>query len=93
MHACITASRQPARRAKAAAQAEPYRCAYTLLLLLPGERGIGGSKCGATAVNALLYAAPDGSTRLLTANVGDARILLVRGGEALCLTEEHVPDK
>jgi serine/threonine protein phosphatase PrpC len=45
-------------------------------------------------VNALLYAGPDGTTNLLTANVGDARILLVRrGGEAVCLTEEHVPDK
>lgn len=58
-----------------------------------GERGIGGSKCGATAVNALLFAAPGGAgTTLLTANVGDARILLIRDGQAVCLTEEHVPD-
>ncbi|KAF8056105.1 protein phosphatase 2C 45 [Scenedesmus sp. PABB004] len=81
-----------------AAIAEAYRQADKQLLVSKGflglgERGIGGSKCGATAVNALLLAAPDGSTRLLTANVGDARILLVRGGAAVCLTEEHVPDK
>eukprot|EP00879_Flechtneria_rotunda_P002088 GHRR01002268.1.p1 GENE.GHRR01002268.1~~GHRR01002268.1.p1 ORF type:complete len:343 (+),score=133.07 GHRR01002268.1:96-1124(+) len=58
-----------------------------------GERGIGGSKCGATAVNALMYKTADGTTNLLTANVGDARILLIRGGKAFCLTQEHVPDK
>jgi serine/threonine protein phosphatase PrpC len=58
-----------------------------------GERGVGGSKCGATAVNTLLFTAPDGSTQLLTANVGDARILLIRNGQAVELTEEHVPDK
>ena len=58
-----------------------------------GERGVGGSKCGATAVNALIYADGAGGSALLTSNVGDARILLVRGGEAVELTEEHVPDK
>ncbi|KAF6257389.1 phosphatase 2C-like domain-containing protein [Scenedesmus sp. NREL 46B-D3] len=58
-----------------------------------GERGIGGSKCGATAVNALMFTGADGSSQLLTANVGDARILLIRNGEAVELTEEHVPDK
>jgi protein phosphatase 1L len=68
-----------------------------------GERGVGGSKCGATAVNALLFAdpAPDarGATALLTANAGDARVLLVtrpagaRGeAQAVPLYEEHVPD-
>jgi protein phosphatase 1L len=68
-----------------------------------GERGVGGSKCGATAVNALLFAdpAPDagGATALLTANAGDARAMLVTrpggsGGEAVAvpLYEEHVPD-
>jgi serine/threonine protein phosphatase PrpC len=39
-----------------------------------------------------MFTAPDGSTKLLTSNVGDARILLIRNGEAVCLTEEHVPD-
>jgi protein phosphatase 1K len=57
-----------------------------------GERGIGGSKCGATAVNALMFTAKDGTTKLATANVGDARILLIRAGKPLLLTEEHVPD-
>ncbi|GLC44015.1 hypothetical protein PLESTB_000220100 [Pleodorina starrii] len=59
-----------------------------------GERGVGGSKCGATAANALFFAAPDGaSTRLLTANVGDARIVLVRAGQPVQLSEDHVPDR
>jgi protein phosphatase 1K len=62
-------------------------------LIPAGERGVGGSKCGATGVNVLLYKAADGSTTLLTSNVGDARILLIRDGKALELTEEHVPDK
>lgn len=57
-----------------------------------GERGIGGSKCGATAVNAVLFSGQGGSTQLATANVGDARIILIRGGKAVLLTEEHVPD-
>lgn len=58
-----------------------------------GERGVGGSKCGATAVNALLYNDKDGSTQLLTSNVGDARILLCSRGKVQELSEEHVPDK
>ncbi|KIZ03312.1 putative protein phosphatase 2C 45 [Monoraphidium neglectum] len=59
-----------------------------------GERGVGGSKCGATAANVLLYRAPGGGAlRLLASNVGDARTLLIRGGEAIDLSEEHVPDK
>jgi hypothetical protein len=134
-----------------------------------GERGVGGSKCGATAVNTMLYkvwrrgggapgrravptgrlrsstspspwsamlqrahqrpgprrrrppaaalqpsrvpsrtAGPsdsralsarpaaqnaDGTTQLLTSNVGDARILLIRGGKAIQLSEDHVPDR
>lgn len=58
-----------------------------------GERGIGGSKCGATAVNVVLYAGAGGATRVLAANIGDARTLLIRGGEAIDLSEEHVPDK
>jgi len=41
----------------------------------------------------MLFKGADGSTQLLTSNVGDARILLIRNGDAVCLTEEHVPDK
>ncbi|KXZ50219.1 hypothetical protein GPECTOR_17g856 [Gonium pectorale] len=58
-----------------------------------GERGVGGSKCGATAATVLLFPSADGATQLLTANVGDARVVLVRGGEAVQLTEDHVPDR
>jgi protein phosphatase 1L len=56
--------------------------------------GIGGSKCGATAAIALLYASPSdpSTTLLLTANVGDARTVLVRGGQAVQLSVDHVPD-
>lgn len=32
-----------------------------------------------------------GTSKLLTANSGDARILLVRGNQAIQLTEDHVP--
>ena len=56
-----------------------------------GERGVGGSKCGSTAVIVALYE-EGGSKRLATANVGDARILLVRDGKALQLSVDHVPD-
>lgn len=56
-----------------------------------GERGIGGSKCGSTAAVALIYK-DKGVSQLLTANSGDARIVLVRGNEAIVLTEDHVPD-
>ena len=48
-----------------------------------GERGVGGSKCGATAAVALLFPGERGGTQLLAANVGDARVLLSRGGRAL----------
>ncbi|KAL4437229.1 hypothetical protein ABPG75_004368 [Micractinium tetrahymenae] len=56
-----------------------------------GERGIGGSKCGSTAAVALVYR-HKGTSKLLTANAGDARILLVRGGKPVVLSEDHVPD-
>ncbi|EFN53124.1 hypothetical protein CHLNCDRAFT_137480 [Chlorella variabilis] len=56
-----------------------------------GERGIGGSKCGSTAAVALIYK-HQGKSQLLVANSGDARVLLVRGGQAIQLTEDHVPD-
>jgi len=59
----------------------------------PGERGVGGSKCGATAANVMLYRGADGGMKLLAANVGDARTLLIRGGRAIDVSEEHVPDK
>ena len=55
-----------------------------------GERGIGGSKCGSTAAVAMLYRGAGGS-RLLAANSGDARTLLVRGSQVLQLSEDHVP--
>jgi protein phosphatase 1K len=56
-----------------------------------GERGVGGSKCGSTAAVALIFK-NKGRSQLLTANSGDARILLLRGGQAVQLTEDHVPD-
>ncbi|XP_024380638.1 probable protein phosphatase 2C 45 isoform X2 [Physcomitrium patens] len=56
------------------------------------ERGLGGSKCGATAATAVLFSKPDGSKELVTANVGDARVILVRGGQAIQLTVDHKPD-
>ena len=42
-----------------------------------GERGIGGSKCGATGAVALLHEDSAGALYLLAANAGDARV--VRG--------------
>ncbi len=57
-----------------------------------GERGIGGSKCGSTAAVALAFR-EGGTTKLLAANVGDARVLLSRKGKALQLTTDHVPDR
>ena len=56
-----------------------------------GERGVGGAKCGSTAVVAVLFE-ENGSTKLCTANVGDARTLLVRDGKAVQLSVDHVPD-
>jgi hypothetical protein len=41
----------------------------------------------------LLLQDASGATQLLTSNVGDARILLVRGGKAVQLTVDHVPDR
>ena len=35
---------------------------------------------------------PQGTSKLLTANSGDARIVLVRGNTAVQLSEDHVPD-
>ena len=59
-----------------------------------GERGVGGSKCGSTAAIALVY--PDEKKKIkkvVAANVGDARVLLVRAtGQVEQLTVDHVPD-
>jgi protein phosphatase 1K len=57
-----------------------------------GERGIGGSKCGATGAVAILVKGKTGEPALLAANAGDARVILGRGGKALQLTVDHVPD-
>ena len=56
-----------------------------------GERGVGGSKCGSTAVVATLFQ-EGGSTKLCTANVGDARIILVRDGKPVQMSVDHIPD-
>lgn len=57
-----------------------------------GERGIGGSRCGATGVVALVYNYK-GATQLLAANVGDSRVLLIDNGVATQLTVDHIPDR
>mmetsp|Transcript_17262 Transcript_17262/g.43839 ORF Transcript_17262/g.43839 Transcript_17262/m.43839 type:complete len:346 (-) Transcript_17262:115-1152(-) len=57
-----------------------------------GERGVGGSKCGATAATAIIFKSSDGKDMLLTANIGDARIVLARGGKPEQLTIDHTPD-
>lgn len=55
------------------------------------ERGVGGSKCGATGVVALVYTRGR-QKKLLAANVGDSRALLIQGGDVEQLTTDHVPD-
>lgn len=57
-----------------------------------GERGIGGSKCGATGAVAVVYKDASGKVKLLAANAGDARVVLASKGKAVQLTEDHVPD-
>lgn len=58
-----------------------------------GERGIGGSKCGSTAAVALFFKdKTSGKPLILSANAGDARILLGRAGKPVQLSEDHVPD-
>lgn len=56
------------------------------------ERGVGGSRCGATAATAVLLPSPDGRQQLVAANVGDARVMLSRGGQAIQLSFDHKPD-
>ena len=62
-----------------------------------GARGVGGPKCGSTGLVCLLYPTPGAggaapAYTLLSANVGDARAVLVRGGAAVQLSYDHVPD-
>ncbi|GMH40048.1 hypothetical protein BSKO_07952 [Bryopsis sp. KO-2023] len=57
-----------------------------------GERGVGGSKCGATGAVAAIYEDKEEGRKVLAANVGDSRVVLIRNGQALQLTEDHVPD-
>jgi hypothetical protein len=65
-------------------------------LLGMGERGVGGSKCGSTAAVAAILAGGSATAppTLLAAGVGDARVLLIRGGDGAVtqLTVDHVPD-
>lgn len=56
-----------------------------------GSRGLGGPQCGSTAVIAIVYT-ENGKKMLLTANVGDARAIVVRGGKSVMISEDHVPD-
>lgn len=56
------------------------------------ERGLGGSRCGATAATVLLQTLQGGQKILVAANVGDARVVLSRGGQAIQLTIDHKPE-
>jgi len=47
---------------------------------------------GSTAVSVLLRKNQNGERCVYTANVGDSRAVLCRGGEALRLSVDHVPD-
>ncbi|KAH7422991.1 hypothetical protein KP509_12G034500 [Ceratopteris richardii] len=56
------------------------------------ERGIGGSRCGSTAATVVLLSLPDGTQKLVAANVGDARVVLSRDSKALQLSFDHKPN-
>ncbi|KAL2612680.1 hypothetical protein R1flu_024372 [Riccia fluitans] len=56
------------------------------------ERGVGGSKCGATAAALVLKPSKDGQETIIASNVGDARVVLSRGRRALQMTFDHKPD-
>eukprot|EP00546_Thalassionema_frauenfeldii_P004393 CAMPEP_0178913308 /NCGR_PEP_ID=MMETSP0786-20121207/10767_1 /TAXON_ID=186022 /ORGANISM="Thalassionema frauenfeldii, Strain CCMP 1798" /LENGTH=442 /DNA_ID=CAMNT_0020586029 /DNA_START=101 /DNA_END=1426 /DNA_ORIENTATION=+ len=47
---------------------------------------------GSTAVTVTIHEEKDGSRTLLSANVGDSRAVLCRGGTALDLTKDHKPN-
>jgi serine/threonine protein phosphatase PrpC len=47
---------------------------------------------GSTAVAVVLYESEDGHRTLLSANVGDSRAVLSRGGRAVDLTHDHKPN-
>ncbi|KAH9287983.1 hypothetical protein KI387_032100, partial [Taxus chinensis] len=53
------------------------------------ERGLGGSRCGATAATVLLRTLQGSQDILVAANVGDARVVISRGGQAIQLTIDH----
>ncbi len=46
---------------------------------------------GSTAVCVVLHVAIDGRRTLLTANIGDSRAILCRGGKAVDMTRDHKP--
>ena len=46
-----------------------------------------------TGVVVLLYVGVGGRTVLLSANVGDSRAVLLRGSQAIQLSDDHVPDQ
>lgn len=56
------------------------------------ERGLGGSQCGATAATVVMQPLKGSQKILIAANVGDARVVLSRGGQAVQLTFDHKPD-
>lgn len=57
------------------------------------ERGMGGPKCGACANTAVLLPKQDGASwQLVSANVGDSRTVLSRGGQPMQLSQDHKPN-
>jgi protein phosphatase 1L len=57
-----------------------------------GERGIGGSKCGATGAVAITYQDENGMPYIMAANAGDARVVLGGKDGVIQMTVDHVPD-
>eukprot|EP00252_Welwitschia_mirabilis_P009112 TRINITY_DN2142_c0_g1_i4.p1 TRINITY_DN2142_c0_g1~~TRINITY_DN2142_c0_g1_i4.p1 ORF type:complete len:341 (+),score=79.22 TRINITY_DN2142_c0_g1_i4:111-1133(+) len=56
------------------------------------ERGLGGSRCGATAATVVLQPSTDSQRMILAANVGDARIIISQEGQAVQLSYDHKPE-